>query len=208
MSDSSKWILVLKYRSPESINKWYQRRKQINQLFWTSINFPFAIWNDSIPMITFSDMQEQTFLSGWLQYCLHYPNLQNLSYWPIHVHQIQADFGQLMSTETEHCNATSHTWQSGVRSRGLQNKLDGKSSFSKSDWKCYLWISRWHLEFWSPNWLETSKFSFLGGGGGGQVALVPVWGKTLGIMKSNLIWNFQIFISGGGRQSGTCASLG
>ena len=45
------------------------------------------------------------------------------------------------------------------------------------------------LEFWSLTWLETSKISFPRKGD--KVAL--------GILKSNLTWNFQIFISEGGR---------
>ena len=94
--------------------------KKSSSCFKPQLIFPLQY--ESIPLITFSDIQEQTFLWGWLQYCLHYPNLQNLSYWPSHVHQIQADFGQLMSTETEHCNAKSYSWQSRMISRGLQNK--------------------------------------------------------------------------------------
>ena len=27
---------------------------------------------------------------------------------------------------------------------------------------------KWHLEYWSPTWLETSEFSFPEWGGGGQ----------------------------------------
>ena len=62
-------------------------------------------------------------------------------------------------------------------------------------------VALWNLKSKSPTWLDGSKsanFSFLGGEGG-KVGL--------GILKSTLTWNFQIFISrcGGGGGGGKVA---